>query len=156
MNRIVRIIGDTILSSWIWQFTADWFHPVVTGIVMFFLLRITMRRSRSRSLLISFVAQIVAAGMLTIIAIGVLVHIFGWEFAQMDPYEGVKQITIFTPSILLGLLYAIFQSLLFVLVSFFWQINLVGYIVVSWISNGIGAILSYLFISMVEIMKYTG
>ncbi|HLE76315.1 MAG TPA: hypothetical protein VI521_00930 [Candidatus Babeliales bacterium] len=156
MNHVVKIIGDTILSSWIWQFTADWFHPVVAGIVMFFLLRITMRRSRSRAFLISLAAQLFSAGMLSIIAIGILVHIVGWEFDPMDPYEGVKCITVFTPSMLLGLLYALFQSILLIVGSFFCSFNLLGYLAISWISNGIGAILSYLLISMVEIMKYTG
>ncbi len=154
--NILRQVGDFILSSWIWQFTADWFHPVITGIVMFLMLRLIMRRSRLRSLWISLTAQLVALGLLTIIAIGILVHLFGWEFAPIDPHEGIKQISAFAPSIYLGVLYAIFQSCMFIFGAFFWEINLIGYLLISWMSNGIGAILSYMFISMAEVMKYTG
>jgi|GEM_PF-1196566 hypothetical protein len=156
MNQIFKIIGDSILSSWIWQFTVDWFHPVISGIVLFFLLRILLRKTRMRSLLISLVSQIIALGSLSIIAIGVLVHIFGWEFDPLDPYEGIKQIAMFKPSLMLGLYYAISQTLFYVAISFFWNINVVGWCVSSWLSNGIGAILSYLLISVSEIMKYTG
>lgn len=154
--KIIKPIGDFILSAWIWQFTMDWFHPVITGIVMFILLRLIMRRSRLRSVGISFLAQLVALGLLSFISIGILIHLFGWEFEPLDPHEGIKQITAFMPSLHLGLLYAIFQSGMFIFGSFFWSMNLVGYIVVSWMSNGIGAILSYMFISMAEVMRYTG
>ncbi len=154
--NIIKQVGDFILSAWIWQFTADWAHPVITGIVMFLMLRLVMRRSRLRSLGISVVAQLVALVLLSLIAIGILVHLFNWEFTPIDPHEGIKQISAFAPSINLAILYAIFQSCMFIFGAFFWDINLIGYLVISWASNGIGAILSYMFISMAEIMKYTG
>ncbi len=153
---ILKQLGDWILSLWIWQFTADWFHPVITAIVMFFMLRVVMRRSRSRSFLIAIGSQLVALALLSLIAIGVLVHIFGWEFEPMDPYEAVKQITLFAPSLGLGIAYAVLQSAVFIIGAFFWEINVIGYITISWLSNGIGAMLSYMLISMVEIMKYQG
>ena len=156
MNNIFKITGDAILSSWIWQFTVDWFHPVISGIVMFFLFRIIVRKSRTRSLFISLGSQIISLGLLSIIAIGVLVHMFGWEFDPLDPYEGIKQIAMFQPSMTLGLFYAISQTLFYIIISFFVDINLIGWCVVSWLSNGIGAMMSYLFISIAEIMKYTG
>ena len=109
-----------------------------------------------RSLIISLVAQLVALGMLCLIAIGVLVHIFNWEFTLLDPQEGIKQISALAPSIGLGIVYAIFQSIFFCIASFFWQINLVGFLLITWISNGIGAMISYMFIHMSELMKYVG
>jgi hypothetical protein len=152
--NVIKMIGDFILASWLWQFTADWFHPVVTGIVMFLLMRMVLRRPRIRSLIISFLAQLFALAMLSIIAVGLLVHIFQWEF---DP-ESLQQAqtALFYPSLGLALLYALFQTLFFLLGSFFWSANVRSYVVISWISNGLGAMISYLCIRMVEMMNYTG
>jgi len=156
MNKVFKVIGDAILSSWIWQFTVDWYHPIVSGISMFFLFRIIVRKSRLRSLAISVTSQIISLGLLSIIAVGILVHIFGWEFETLNPYDGIKQVVMFQPSLMLGLFYAISQTLCYVLIAFFADINLIGWCTVSWLSNGIGAMISYLFVSFSEIMKYTG
>ena len=156
MLFIIKTIGDSLLSSWIWQFTADWFHPILAGICMFFLMRVVMRTSRMRALLISAASQIVALGLLSIFAIGILVHLLGWEFALLDPYEGVQQIAFFWPCVVLGMWYALFQSACFLLASLVWRVQLLGLLIVCWLSNGIGAMLSYLFVRIAEIMKYTG
>ncbi len=152
--NLFKMLGDFILSAWIWQFTADWFHPVITGIVMFFIMRWVMRRPRMQAILISICAQLFALGLLSLIAVGILVQIFNWEFAAITPEEGITRIGAFMPSIGLGIIYAILQSLFFRLGSYFWPQNVRGLVVLSWISNGIGAILSYMCIRFVEIMTY--
>ena len=154
--NILKYLGDFILSSWIWQFTADWFHPVITGITMFFFMRAVMRRRRGHAFLVSCATQLMSLCVLSLIAIGILVHMFGWEFAPVDPYEGVQKIAIFMPSMGLGLIYAIIQSGIFLFVSFFREINLLGFILLCWISNAFGAIFSYLLIHMSEAIKYQG
>ncbi len=154
--NIIKYVGDFILSSWIWQFTVDWFHPVIAGIIMFFIMRIVMRRGRRNSFTVSFFTQLLGLIILSFFAIGVLVHMLGWEFDLLDPYEGVKHISILFPSLGLGLLYAIIQSLIFLFISIFKEINLIGFIVLCWISNVFGAMLSYMFIHMGEVMKYQG
>lgn len=154
--NIFKALGDFLLSSWIWQFTADWFHPIITGIVMFFMLRIILRYPRIQSMMMAISAQIVALGMLCLIALGVLVHMFGWEFEELSPQEGITRMAVFMPTIGLAILYAIFSSFFFWICSFFWRKNVGGLIVVSWLSNGIGAMVSYMCIRIVEFMQYLG
>lgn len=153
---VFQKLGDLILSSWIWQFTYDWYHIVNTGIIMFFLLRIIMKRTRKRAFIVSLMAQLVSMAMLSFIALVVLVRMFDWQFAPMNPTEGVKQIAFFYPSMMLGLIYAILQTIFFAIASFFWNINLLGFVIITWISNLFGAMISYMFIHMSEIMKYVG
>ncbi len=77
--NVLKYVGDFILSSWIWQFTFDWFHPVITGIIMFFMMRIIMRRSRTNAFVVSLSTQLIGLGLLSFVAIGLVVHMFGWE-----------------------------------------------------------------------------
>lgn len=154
--NIFHYLGDFFMASWIWQFTSDWFHPVIAGICMFFLMRIILRRGRLRSIGVSFATQLGGVSLLSFIAIGVLFHFFKWEFDPVDPYKGIEQITFFFPSIGLGVTYAILQSCIFLFIGLFKEINLIGYVVICWLSNSFAAMLSYMFVYMGELLKYQG
>ncbi len=154
--NIFKAIGDFIVESWLWNFTYDWCHPVFTAIVMFFILRIVMRTSRIRSFLICVLTQFIALSLLSLVAIGLFVHLFSWEFVVVDSYEIAQPLSVLWPSIKLGIMYAVFNTIFFICYALLSHKNPVPYIALSWISNGIGAILSAGIIRMYEVVKYPG
>lgn len=154
MNYVIKSIGDWLLSAWIWNITFDWFHPFFTGIIMFCLLRFVMYQQRLKSLLITATAQFFAFGLLWVKVAFVQATIFGWQYEPLQVADAVNMMQVLLPSISLGIIYAVFQSLFFILGRFFWRYNLFAYLVMTWLSNSIGSFLSYMFIRMIEVWYY--
>ena len=153
---IMHIIGDFFLSAWIWNITFDWFHPFVTGVIMFLMLRIVMRRKRIPSLMITAAAQLFSFLLLFSLVNGILVQAFNWTYEPFDdPLYVLSMMNELYACLSLGLIYALFQTVGFFAARFIWQYNVIAFIMIAWISNGIGMLLSYLFIRMVTLWHYT-
>ncbi len=151
---VVKFLGDFFLSAWIWNITFDWFHPIITGITMFLLLRFTMRRKRIKSIAISIGAQVFAFALLSVIVVGGLVCCWEWSYAPTDAHEAIKLLSIAYASISLGLIYTLFHMIFFSIGFLLWRYNLIAFVVLSLISNGVGIMLSYMMIRMVELWYY--
>ncbi len=154
MVGVIKLFGDFLLSSWIWNITFDWFHPIITAIVMFCLLRFIMRKGRLESLAISICAQLFAFGLLTVNVTFGLVKLLGWQYDALKAGQALQMMHVFIPTLWLGLIYAIFQSLFFLFGRLIWRYNLIAFLVLTWVSNSIGVVVSYTFIRMIEICYY--
>lgn len=152
---IMHALGDFFLSAWLWHITFDWFHPLVTGIIMFLMMRILLRRKRIPSLLITTGAQCFSFICLYILVDCFLVKAFHWTYEPFDDVRyALSMMNELYASLCLGLVYAIFQSIYFFIGRFFWRYNSIAFAMIAWISNGVGMLLSYLFIRMVIVWHY--
>lgn len=154
--KIVKIIGDFLLSSWIWNITFDWYHPIVTGIVMFCLLHFVMHRRYMQSLAISLMTQFFSFGLLAAKVIFVFIRMLGWQYEPLAVGQAVEMMNTFMPSLYVGILYALFQSIFFIIGRCIWRFNLRSFVVMTWVSNGFGVIISYMLINMTELYYYIG
>jgi hypothetical protein len=153
MNGILKPIGDFFLSAWIWNLTFDWFHPVITGISMFLILRLIFRRARLHALLISFIAQVVAFGLIALVGMG-LTEYLQWHYEPVHSKIALAAMNSFYASLKLALVYTLFQSIYFSVGHIIWRYNLHAFLVMVFLSNGIGFTLSYMFIEMAKVWYY--
>ncbi len=150
---IFKQIGDFFLSAWIWNLTFDWFHPVITGCVMFLIVRIIFRRGTLHSLFISFLAQAVTITILSIIAMG-LSDYLQWRYDPVDAKVAIAMLNVFYASLSLAIIYTIVQLIYFAVGHFIWRYNLYAFLVMTVLSNTIGFVMSYMFIQMVRVWYY--
>lgn len=153
MNVILKSIGNFFLSAWIWNLTFDWFHPVVTGFSMFLILRLIFRRTRLHAMVISVMAQLWAFGGLMFIIMG-LSEYLQWHYDPLHPKVALAAMNTFYASLQLALVYTLFQVLYFILGKIIWRYNLHAFLVMVFLSNGIGLTLSYMFIQMAKAWYY--
>ena len=151
-----KIVGDFFLSLWIWQMTFDLFHPAITLVAMYTLLRFSMGRKRVRSLAIAVGAQLAVLGILTAIVPALLINTLGWSYEPLDLSHAVGMMRIFVPALSLGIFYALVQIVYFAIGRIFWRYNLISYVALTLISNGVGVAVSYLLIRAVEFSYYAG
>ena len=149
---ILHMLGDFLLSAWLWNVTFDWFHPFFTGIILFLMFRVIMRKKRIKSFLVSFGAQLTAFVILNLIVVYGLMGALHWQYELI--YERYPILNELSASLSVGIVYAIFQSLYFVFGKALWEFNLFAYLIMTWISNGIGMLLSYFFIRLVIMCQY--
>jgi hypothetical protein len=150
----LKTVGDFFLSTWIWNVTFGWIHPIIAGIVLFFLLRFILHRKRFESFVISIIAQLFAFGMLAAKVVFGFVKLLGWQYEPLPAPQALEMMKVFMPSLSLGIMYAIFQSILFILCRLVWRYNLTGFLIMTWISNGMSVLICYALISMVEMWYY--
>ncbi len=154
--NITKRIGDFLLSTWLWHITFDWFHPIVTGIVMFCLLRFVMRRPRVPSFVMSSGLQLSTFGVFSGNIIFILIRWLGWHYQGLNAEEAMYMLNPLVPSLWVGLVYALIQSLFLLIGRCLRRFNLQSFLVLTWVSNSIGAMISYMLINMVEIYYYIG
>ncbi len=153
MYDILKSIGDFFLSAWIWNLTFDWFHPVITGIFMFLILRFIFRRARLHALASSFMAQVFAFGALTLITMG-LTEYLQWRYDPVDSRVALAAMNTFYASLSLALVYSLFHAIYFTVGHIIWRYNLYSFLVMVLLSNGIGFALSYMFVEMARVWYY--
>ncbi len=149
-------MGDFLLTNWIWNITFDIYHPIVTAIIMFCLLRFMLHRRRLESLAISIIMQVFAFGLLTIEVVFGFIRVLQWQYDPLPADQAMEMMGVLMPSLWVGLIYALFQSLFFIMSRALWRFNLKKYLLMTWISNGCGALISYMLINMVELYYYIG
>lgn len=148
-------LGDFFLSAWLWNITFDWYHPIITGMIMFLMMRIVLRKKRIPALLVTIGAQLFAFVCLFVLVSGLLVHALNWTYEPFDDARyALSMMNELYASLCLGLVYAIFQTIYFFGGRFFLQYNSIAFVLITWISNGIGMLISYLFIRMVILWQY--
>lgn len=153
---IPKVIGDFLLSLWIWHITYDLFHPVVTAITMAFMLHFLMNRGWGRSFGIALFAQLEAIIALTLVVPIFLVTILDWQYEPLDVPSALSMLVIFMPSLSLGLFYAIAQAFFFIIGRLFFRYSLPSYLLLIVVSNGIGVLLSFLLIRAIQFAYYVG
>lgn len=153
MYRIIKPVGDFFLSAWIWNLTFDWFHPVITGTVMFIIFRLIFRRTRLHALIGSFFAQVAAFGALCLIAMGMSEYL-NWYYSPLESKVALAAMNTFYASLSLSIIYTLFQSIYFTIGHFIWRYNLQAFLVMVLLSNGIAFGVSYMFIEMAKAWYY--
>ncbi len=152
---IMHSLGDFFLSAWLWNITFDWFHPIITGVIMFLMMRIVLRKKRVPSLIVTTGAQLFSFVCLLGLVNGILVNALNWTYEPFDDARyALSMMNELYASLSLGLVYAIFQTIYFFVGRIFWQYNAIAYTLIAWISNGIGMLLSYFLIRMVILWQY--
>ena len=155
MNSI-KAIGDIIVSSWIWNITFDWYHPLLAFIFMFCFLRFILKQKSIEAIGISFFAQVFAFGLLSAIVVFGLVYFFNWQFEPLHAQHAIQSMKVFMPSITLAIIYALNQTLLLAGARCIWSFNITNFIILVWASNGCAAFFSYMLIRMTEFWYYVG
>ena len=120
---------------------------------MFLILRFIFRRARLHALVSSFTAQIFAFGALTLIAMG-LSEYLQWQYDPVDSRVALAAMNTFYASLSLALVYTMFHALYFAVGHIIWRYNLHSFLVMVFLSNGIGFGLSYMFIEMAKVWYY--
>lgn len=156
MNYVGYMLGNFLLSAWLWQVTFDWFHPIITGIVMFLMLRLVFRAKRSTALLVSMSAQLFALCLFGLIVQGFVVNTLQWTYQPLEPDQASRLLDELYASFSVMVLYIALQSLYFALGKLRYHYRLMPYLVLVVISNGIGFSFSYVFIRMAMLWHYVG
>ena len=154
MDYVVRMIGDFLLSAWLWQITFDWFHPMVTGIVMFLMLSMIMRVKRAPALVISIGAQLFAIGVFGIGVVYGIVYALDWMYEPTQALDALAIRDELFASFSVAFIYAVLQSFYFVVLSLWWRCTLLPYLIIVAVSNSIGMLLSYVLTRMVIMWHY--
>ena len=153
--EIVKTIGNFILSAWIWNMTFDWFHPMMTGFVMFLCIWLIFRRSIFHALWMSICAQLVVIGVLSG-AVMLLSHMLNWQYEPLVAKVAITQFNTLSASISLACVYTVVQLFYFAFGALFWRYNIRAFLVMTVLSNALGFALSYMFIQMVRAWYYVG
>jgi len=154
--NIGKMLGDFLLSAWLWNITFDRFHPIVTGFVMFCLVRMVLRQKRMRALAISVGAQFFALCVLTVKVVCGFINWIDWRYEPLHAHEAIPMMSVLYPCLAVGVLYGAFQSLFFIGGRLFFRYDLSKLLIITWVSNGIGAFISYTLINMIELWYYVG
>ncbi len=152
----IQSFGDFLLNVWLWNITFDWFHPIVAGIIMFFMFRMILRKRRIPSVLVSVGAQLFTLTVLYLVIKYGLVDMLNWEYEPMNAQYALALMNEVFATLSVGLVYAVLQSIYFIIGRFIWNYNLLAYLLIAWISNGIGMLLSYFLIRLVILWQYPG
>lgn len=150
---LLKIVGDYFLSAWIWSFTFDWFHPIITGVTMFLIFRVITHRTRLKALAISMGAQVIVLVILTAL-IGWMTEGLQWRYEPFDIYTRKIFMPEFTASLAVGLVYTFIQTMSFLIGRFFFRYSIVTFLVATILSNIIGVGGSYLLIRITEAWNY--
>lgn len=150
---LFNIMCDFLLAAWLWHMTFDWFHPLVTGIVMFFMMRLVMRKKRLVSLWVSSSAQFFAMMFFFLVVIGGLIHGLSWNF---EPHYVPRAPDEFYASLSVALIYIIFQTIYFALGRIWCTYKLLPYFFIVVISNSVGMIFGYVLARMAIAWSYVG
>jgi hypothetical protein len=150
----MKLIGDFFLTVWLWNITFAWFYPIVTGLIMFLIVRVVMRYKRTRSLMIAFGSQLFSYTMLTVLVVGGLIHGLCWEFDPVSFQQAMGIKNELASTISLGMLYALFQSGYFLLGRFIYSYNYMVYLIMVWISNALGVMMTYMLIKLIMFSYY--
>ena len=153
MNPLASL-ADFFLSSWIWNMTLDWMHPIATGLILYLLIRIFLRKKRIRAFIIAGSAQFAAFTLLTAIVISGVFDQYQVTFENLPPEKVFIMLNEFYPSLSLALIYAIFQTIYFFIGSLFFGYKSLPYIVCVWLSNGAGFSMSVMLIRALQVWYY--
>lgn len=142
MNGII-LIGNFLLSAWLWSITFDWYHLIINLFLMAFLFRSMSHASYWRALLFSFLLQVVAYAFFTAIVVGVLHYSIGWEYVIPEAAPLPVANYIMRACLGLGLIYATIQTAGMFAWHLYEPFSLRPYLIIIWMGNFISAILSY-------------
>lgn len=147
-------IGDFIISAWLWNIVFDWYYPIVSGIIMFFMMRIIMRSSRTKSLLVVFCTQFFSYIMLGLIAVVLLQSILQWELAPLTTEQAIGMMNSLTATISLSFCYFFLQMLYFCIGRIFMQYNMITYTIILAFTNALSVAINYMLIQMAVFWQY--
>ena len=150
----MKAIGDFFLTAWLWNITFAWYYPIMASIIMFLLLKMVMRCKAWRACAIAIGAQMASYGILSLIVVGGLIHIFRWEYAPVSFQQamGIKNELVSTIS--LGMIYAGIQTVLLGVWRAFYPYNHIAYLIIVWIGNALSITMTYMLIKLIMFSYY--
>ncbi len=141
---VFNMIGNFILSEWIWSVTWGIYHIPWNIIIMIILLKFFLRINMVSAVFLSIGAQLFATAALTIITVGTMLLLGKGG----GPENYVNTPTPIHAFISLGLIYAVLQSIFFTMFGRTHAIKLSWMIVIAIISNNLTVLLNYLFMTI--------
>jgi hypothetical protein len=133
-----------ILSEWIWGATWDTYHVVFNSVIMILLLKFFLNIDMVRAVFVSIMSQLFAFFLLTICAFIALYSI--GPLLGPDSFMVVPKPLYAT--LALGLMYAFFQIMFFMLGQRWIKISVPSLIVITLISNNLTVLITWLLYSI--------
>jgi len=140
---VFNMIGNFILSEWIWSVTWGIYHIPCNIIIMIILLKFFLRLNMVAAVFLSIGAQLFSVAALTIVTIGTML-VLG-KGGGPETYANTP--TPIHAFVCLGLIYAILQSIFFVFIAQRQAMHLSWLVAITFISNNLTVLFIYLFTS---------
>ncbi len=134
---------DTLLMEWIWSVTYGIYHIPINIIVSFILAKITVKYDSIPLLLLLILSQIVAFLILSGVVFGIVALGSVGDYVPTDNVYELSH-TVLAACIGLGLLYTLFQSIFFYLLSKRYHIDIRHMVWIIFLGNLITAHIVYI------------
>lgn len=134
--------ANFLLSEWLWNVTWGWYHIPVNVFMMLFLLKFFGRMRIMPAVLCSVFSQVFSFFLFSAVVIAGPIYLMGIQFVPYDCYTQEAMHPIFS-CLFLGVIYFVFHTLFFVMVSWFFKINVRQMILISLVANLLTALLVY-------------
>jgi hypothetical protein len=140
--KLISSFGLFLIAEWIWAATFARSYIFLNIIIMTLLLMIIAKVKFIPAMLQAFFSQLCALLVFTVFVHGVLDGIFKLTFQ----HYAAETIHPFAATFLLGVLYALLQSLFFYILSYRSHLPLRLYVLITMISNGLTTLVVYKFL----------
>ncbi len=141
--HIITNFTDFLVSAWLWNLTFAFSYVFIVGFLMALLFFFVARESLIRSLLLSFCAQIVTIILFSGVVVGLIIHLFNWQYVPGEISDKLTGIDALRACLSLGIVYALIQTLFFWVIRSYVKGSVITHIILTWFSNGIASFLCY-------------
>lgn len=137
---IPYLMGELLVSEWLWSVTFGFYHLPINIFIMIFFFKFFMGMRIIPAVLLSFFSNIFSWIILSLFVLGVPVYLFkiGFDTSTTQTLSSIMAV-----SLVLGGLYALVQSLMFVVLDKRMNFDIHRAIAVALMSNGLTALMSY-------------
>lgn len=135
-------LGDFFLSEWIWSITWGMYHIPINMLLMFVLAKLLTRINSISLIILTMLSHVFALLVFTAFVAGIIISTIGLNYLPSDTAT-IEAYNIFAACIFLGLIYAVLQSVFFVMMSKRYEINALTMTLISFLSNIVSAQIVY-------------
>lgn len=146
--NILSIIGDFLLSEWLWGMTYGWIYFFTSLLIMAIALKYFLSLSFLKSALLSCASHIFSFLVFSFLVIGVFIYFFQWWYV---PDQHVAVAGPFIATLFLACMYTVCHMLFFMLLSKFYTMPASRIVMAVCTSSFLSFVLSYLY--LVKIVK---
>lgn len=136
---IGEMITSFILDEWLYSISHGVYHVLINVFVMLFFFKVVISLRMIPAVFLTLIVNIIAGVVFALFAMAMVYYI------PVDKYAHTQQ-ELYSSLVMafgLGTMYAVIQSILFVIISRIYHLNMHYAIIVAFISNAISALCVY-------------
>ena len=143
----IEMVEFFFLNTWLWGMTWGVSHVPINIIVMLALFKFVGRLKIMTAILLAFFSKVFASALYTML-VSFLVFVVKLKFIPLDNVTGIQGSNLLLACIYLGLIYSALQTIFFLIVNKFYEINLRVITLIVFVSNIISSLLVYRFLEI--------